>query len=139
MREPLHRESSDRLSRFLFLILGGAILILAFLSLWQRNQMIHIGYEIEQLKEEREALVRVQKELLVEAESLSALERIERIAVEQLEMKPGGSQQRVYIDTPDPALSSSQEAARQIKSAGGGRFGSIQLDRFFADQADKNE
>lgn len=139
MREPFNRKSSDRLSRLLFLALGGAILILAFLSLWQRNQMIYIGYEIEQLKEEKEALVRVQKELLVEAESLSAMQRIEQIAVEQLAMKPGGSRQRVHVTTQGPVVSSSEGGERRIKKAGGSRFGSIQVERAFAEKDASND
>jgi len=112
----------------LILALGGAILILAFLSLWQRNQMIYIGYEIEQLKEEREALLRAQKELLVEAESLSAVERIERIAVEQLAMKPSLSQQRIYINAQD-LLPSSEGGQGMIKNIGGRRSGSLPAER----------
>jgi cell division protein FtsL len=89
--------------RALFWILGGAILFFAFLLLWQRHQMIRIGYEIEQLREERVELLRMQKELLIEAESLTALDRIERIATEQLNMKQALPQQRVYTKRPAPA------------------------------------
>lgn len=120
---PIDPKGSRALSRFLFLALGGGILIVVFLSLWQRNQMIHIGYEIEQLKEEKEALLRVQKELLVEAESLGAMERIEQIAVEQLEMKPSASQQRVHVtDGPLPVSDGGKATARK-----GNRFGSAQV------------
>lgn len=84
-------------SRFAFLILGGAILFFAFLSLWQRNQMIHLGYEIEQLHQQKAELRRIHQALLVEAESLSAIERVEQIAARQLKMAPALPEQRVYI------------------------------------------
>lgn len=138
MKDPFHRQRARTVPHFLFFVLGGAILILAFLSLWQRNQMISIGYEIEQLKEEREGLRRVQKELLVEAESLSAVERIERIAFEQLQMKPSASQQRVHVNT-DVLLPSSEEVEGPIKKAAGRRFGSIQGDRASADKEVSND
>lgn len=84
--------------RLVFLILGGAILLLAFLSLWQRNQMIHLGYEIEQLHQQRAELQRVHRALMIEAESLRSIERVEQIAVQQLKMSPALPQQRVYLE-----------------------------------------
>ncbi|MCG3116792.1 MAG: cell division protein FtsL [Candidatus Manganitrophus sp. SA1] len=84
-------------SRIAFFILGGAILFFVFLSLWQRNQMIHLGYEIEQLHQQKAELRRIHQTLLVEAESLSAIERVEQIAARQLKMSPILPEQRVYI------------------------------------------
>ncbi|MBI3802311.1 MAG: cell division protein FtsL [Nitrospirae bacterium] len=96
--------------RLVFLVLGGAILLLAFLSLWQRNQMIHLGYEIEQLHQQKVELQRIHRGLMVEAESLRAIERVEQIAIQQLKMSPALPQQRVYLQqekeiggrSPDP-------------------------------------
>jgi cell division protein FtsL len=116
MKDLFRRKRSRAVPNLIFLALGGSILTLAFLSLWQRNQMIYIGYEIEQLKEEKGALLRVQKELLVEAESLAAMERIERIAVEQLQMIPSAFQQRVYVNT-EGSLTASDPAEGRIKKA----------------------
>lgn len=101
MKSSFYRPTLQQMPGLILFILGGAILVLAFLTLWQRNQMIHIGYEIEQLQRERAALLQTQKELLIEAESLSAMERIERIAVEQLEMNRPLSEQRVYVKALD--------------------------------------
>ena len=89
-------------SRSLFWFLGGVVLFLAFLSLWQRNKMIHIGYEIERFHQQKIELLRVQKELWVEVESLNALERIERIAADQLKMTRALPEQRVYLKKPVP-------------------------------------
>ncbi|HZR45813.1 MAG TPA: cell division protein FtsL [Candidatus Manganitrophaceae bacterium] len=131
MREPSNR-SAKHVSRLIFLTLGGSILTLAFLSLWQRNQMIYIGYEIEQLREEKEALLRVQKELRVEAESLGAMERIERIAVEQLAMKPNVSKQRIYVNA--EGLLPASEGGSLIEKAGARRFSSFLPAPAFADK-----
>lgn len=83
-------------SRIAFFILGGAILFLFSLPL-AAQQMIHLGYEIEQLHQQKAELRRIHQTLLVEAESLSAIERVEQIAARQLKMSPILPEQRVYI------------------------------------------
>jgi cell division protein FtsL len=98
MKDLFNEEGAEKMSRLLLIALGGGILVLAFLSLWQRTQMVRIGYEIESLQEQKKELVRIHKELLAEAETLSAVNRIEEIAMEQLDMKVPRPQQRVYVD-----------------------------------------
>ncbi|MFQ5779568.1 MAG: cell division protein FtsL [Nitrospiria bacterium] len=97
MKDLFDEGGAERMSRILMVALGAGILVLAFLSLWQRNQMIHIGYEIERLQQEKEEMRLIRKDLLAEVETLSAVERIEQIATEQLGMKPADSRQRIYI------------------------------------------
>ncbi|MFQ5579275.1 MAG: cell division protein FtsL [Nitrospiria bacterium] len=98
MKDLFNEEGAEKMSRLLLIVLGGGILVLSILSLWQRNQMVRIGYEIERLQEQKKELVRIRKELLAEAETLSAVDRIEEIAREQLGMKVPRHQQRVYVD-----------------------------------------
>ncbi|HIE65049.1 MAG: cell division protein FtsL [Nitrospira sp.] len=98
MKDLFSEEGAEKASHFLLIALGGGILILAFLSLWQRNQMVRIGYEIGRLQVQKKELVRIRKELFAEAETLSAMDRIEQIAMEQLGMKVPRPQQRVYVD-----------------------------------------
>ncbi len=78
-------------------VLGGVLFLLAFLALWQRTQMYRLGYEIEALKRLKSDALRTHQQRLVEAESLSAVERIERIALDQLNMVPALTQQRIYV------------------------------------------
>ncbi len=80
-----------------FLVL--AIVSTAFLAVWQRNEMIRVGYETESLQRRRKVLLRLKKELVAEIASLSAVARIEAIALEQLQMKPPDPKQRVMIAT----------------------------------------
>ncbi len=75
----------------------GLLCLLALLVLWQRTQMYRLGYEIEAMKRQKDDALRVHQQLLVEVESLSAVERIERIALDRLHMIPALPQQRVYI------------------------------------------
>ncbi len=79
-------------------ILAG-LLVASFLVLdiGQRIHMISLGYEREQLVEMRRNLERVHRELLIERETLSALDRIERIAIRSLGMKRPGSRQIVHV------------------------------------------
>jgi len=86
------------MSKFsLALILILPIVTVSFLSVWQRNDMIKIGYETEVLQQKKHALLRHRKELQVQVERLSALDRIEQIALTELGMKHADPEQRVYI------------------------------------------
>jgi len=81
----------------LLLLLIVPMVLTAFFAVWQRNAMIQIGYETEALQQQKHRLLRHQKELIAEIASLSAAERIERIALEKLHMKSPAPGQRVYV------------------------------------------
>jgi cell division protein FtsL len=54
---------------------------------------VTLGYEVEQARQQQKALQQIHKQLLVEVETLSALDRIERIATTRLGMiKPMAGQ-----------------------------------------------
>lgn len=124
--KELDEAFAKRWSRNGLFFLGLAILSLVFLSLWQRNQMIHIGYEIERLHQEKADLGRIHKELMVEVESLTSLERIEQIATRQLKMVPALPQQQIpvyiqsAIEPSPPAVRFHSEPAEKIITAGKG-------------------
>ncbi len=83
--------------RLLFLGLGLVICFTAFLSLWQRDQMTRVGYDIQRMQAEKTKLMKMHKELLIEVESLSALDRIETIATKQLSMTLLPPSERIYV------------------------------------------
>lgn len=62
--------------------------------------MISLGYEIEDHLKILHDLKRGNKELLVEREALSGLDRIERIASQTLGMTRPGPGQIIYVDVP---------------------------------------
>jgi cell division protein FtsL len=70
---------------------------LLFLDIGQRVHMITLGYEIERLQKTHQELKKTRQELLVERETLSSLDRIERIAVQRLGMKRPESGQIVQV------------------------------------------
>ncbi len=82
---------------FIFFGLGLAILILSFVSLWQRDQMTRVGYDIQRMESKKGTLLKLHKELIIEVESLSALDRIEAIAVRQLSMGLPNASERIYV------------------------------------------
>ncbi len=100
--------SERKVSLWVSLCLVGAILFIVFFSVRQRHEMIRVGYEIEGLNKEKAALMHLHKELLVEAESLNAMERIDKIATEQLQMIPALPQQRVYLVEPEGSFTETQ-------------------------------
>ena len=86
-------------------VLGTAVLLLAFFALWERNRMIHTGYEIEREKREIKLLRRAHQDLLAERESLSGLARIDWIARERLGMvRADKKDQRLLQDDDEKEL-----------------------------------
>lgn len=75
-------------------IVGVALLLL---YVWERNEIVRAGYQIERLKERKVALQREHGELRVKVSTLTAPERIARAAVEKLEMAPPRPGQVVLV------------------------------------------
>lgn len=69
--------------KLLMTVLG---LSLVFVFVWERVDMVRLGYQIERLKQERTLLERERDELQVKLSALSAPDRIAKIASEQLGM-----------------------------------------------------
>ncbi len=69
--------------KLLILPLG---LCLVFVFVWERVDMVRLGYQIERLKQERIVLERERDELRVKLSALSAPDRIAKIASEKLGM-----------------------------------------------------
>jgi cell division protein FtsL len=83
-----------------FFLFGGmavAIIFFSFLSLWQRTRMTRLGYEIQAMQKQKNQLLKIHKNLLIELESVSALDKIEEAAILQLSMIPAGPTTRVYL------------------------------------------
>jgi len=65
-------------------MVAGALLFYS----WVRSQIVNAGYESQQLFTEEESLVRIQKRLILEEETLRNPERIDAIARNELKMTP---------------------------------------------------
>jgi cell division protein FtsL len=74
-------------------LIGAAVVTIIFLDIWQHVHIVTLGYEVEQARQQQKALQQVHQQLLVEVETLSALDRIEQISTTRLGMiKPKAGQ-----------------------------------------------
>ncbi|MCX8117183.1 MAG: cell division protein FtsL [Desulfobacterota bacterium] len=72
-----------------FLLFGSLLCLLVGASLfyvWTRIRVIQLGYDISNALQENRALLEANKRMRLEVATLKSLERIERIAVEELRM-----------------------------------------------------
>jgi cell division protein FtsL len=65
-------------------MVAGALLFYS----WVRSQIVNTGYESQQLFTEEKSLLRTQKSLILEEETLRSPERIDAIARNELKMTP---------------------------------------------------
>lgn len=79
------------------LLLAFFIFLAVLLYVWQRVNVIEMGYRIEALERERKELLQKNKALLIEAASLGSPQRIEEIAISQLGMVRPSPGQMVFI------------------------------------------
>ncbi|OGW62319.1 MAG: hypothetical protein A2V83_02575 [Nitrospirae bacterium RBG_16_64_22] len=70
------------------LLAGALIVAVLTLYIWQRFQVIDLGYTVDRFKTERETLVRMNNNLRIESASLKSLDRVERIAARRIGLKP---------------------------------------------------
>jgi cell division protein FtsL len=68
----------------IFTVLLGVCLVFVFV--WERVDMVRVGYQIERLKRDKTVLERQRDELRVQFSSLSASNRIAKLATEKLGM-----------------------------------------------------
>lgn len=61
-------------------------LCLVFVFVWERVDMVRVGYQIERLKRDKVVLERQRDELRVKFSTLSASDRIAKLATEKLGM-----------------------------------------------------
>jgi len=77
------RMASDLLRTIIsFCMIAGALLFYS----WTHSQMIEIGYQGQQMSESEKSELELQKQLIVQEETLTTPERIERIATTDLDM-----------------------------------------------------
>lgn len=82
----------------------GVFLVFVLLfSAWQHFELLQLGYRIEQMQQERAREQVINRHLKLEIETLQAPERIERIATEQLDLVPPGSDEAIVIERVVPA------------------------------------
>jgi cell division protein FtsL len=62
--------------------------VLSLLYLWQRNEVVRLGYDMATLQKEHDSLLDDNRELKMQTASLQSLKRVEAIAREKLHFVP---------------------------------------------------
>lgn len=100
----------------LLAVLG--IIGVLLLFVWERVDIVRVGYRIEQLKTQKISLQREQDELRVKVSALTAPDRIAKAATEKLGMFPPQSGQVVMVSAAysSPVLGERSPAVHVAKS-----------------------
>ena len=85
---------------------------LVFVFVWERVDMVRVGYHIERLKHDKAQLERQRDELRVKVSTLSAPERIARIATEKLGMSLPQQGQIVLVQARPNSIQPSADVAQ---------------------------
>ena len=113
---PIVRELDEARHRQLWRSAAiGAVLVLVLLfSAWQHFELIHHGYVMEQLHQQKAAEEEIRRRLRLEIEALSSPRRIEEVAIKELRMVEPARDNAIVIErvTPSAPPAKSVVAAR---------------------------
>jgi len=97
------------------MILGALCLIFVFV--WERVDVVRLGYQIERLKAQKILLERERDQLQVRFSGLTAPERIAKVATEKLGLIPPQQGQVFMVRQLPQAPASASPVAEQIRVA----------------------
>lgn len=102
---PIVREVDHQRHREMrrWMLIGGFLVGVLLFSAWQRSVLLHHGYQVEQLNRERAEQEEINRKLVLEIETLSAPQRIEKHAIEKLRMVPPPAGEALVIERVAPA------------------------------------
>lgn len=92
-------------------------LCLVFLFVWERVDIVRVGYRVERLKVEKTKLERERDQLRVKVSSLSAPDRIAKVATEQLGMVPPQKGQVIMVQSRPAGESHPHAAPAEVRIA----------------------
>lgn len=104
----------------LLAILG--IIGVLLLFVWERVDIVRVGYHVEQLKTRKIALQREQDELRVKVSALTAPERIARAATDKLGMVPPQPGQVILVNAADVMPASGEPPLPEVRMAKNDRY-----------------
>ena len=88
---------------------------LVFVFVWERVDVVRLGYSIERLKTQKTLLERERDQLQVKFSALTAPERIARVATDKLGLIPPQQGQVLMVHQPAEAPSLSLPPVEQIR------------------------
>ena len=113
---PIVRELDEARHRQLWrsAALGAVLVLVLLFSAWQHFELIHHGYVMEQLHQQKAAEEEIRRRLRLEIEALSSPRRIEEVAIKELRMVEPARDNAIVIErvTPSAPPAKSVVAAR---------------------------
>jgi len=91
--------------------------LLVFVFVWERVDVVRVGYQIERLKIQKVLLERERDQLQVKFSALSAPERIAKVATEKLGLVPPQQGQVLMVHQQEEAPSPSLPSIEQVRLA----------------------
>ena len=85
-------------------VIGLTITCLLVFYLWQRNELLRYGYEIERMKRDVKSLQKTEEQLRAEMAALEKLKTVERRARKELGLVRPPADRLVFIEPSGPAL-----------------------------------
>lgn len=98
-------------------------LCLVFTFVWERVDMVRVGYQIERLKHDKVMLERERDELRVKFSALSAPDRIAKMASEKLGMSLPQQGQVIMVQSRPEGASSPHSAPVEVRIARNDLYG----------------
>ncbi|MDK2742648.1 MAG: cell division protein FtsL [Nitrospira sp.] len=92
-------------------------LCLVFVFVWERVDMVRVGYHIERLKRDKTVLERQRDELRVKVSALSASDRIAKVATEKLGMSLPQQGQVIVVQTKPSGVQPTDVVPTEVKVA----------------------
>jgi len=99
------------------ILAGAAGLCLVFVFVWERVDIVRVGYQVERLKVEKVRLERERDQLRVKFSTLSAPDRIAKVATERLGMTPPQNGQVIVVQARPTGVPSPQAVPVQVRVA----------------------
>jgi cell division protein FtsL len=92
-------------------------MMLVFVFVWERVDVVRLGYQIERLKAQKVLMERERDQLQVKFSALSAPERIAKVATEKLGLLPPQQGQVLMVHQPGDVPSLSLPPVEQVRLA----------------------
>ena len=99
----------------IFTTFVGLCLVLVFV--WERVDVVRVGYQIERLKRDKTALERQRDELRVKFSALSASDRVAKLAIEKLGMSLPQQGQIIVVQSEPSGIHPSDSVPVELKVA----------------------
>jgi cell division protein FtsL len=96
-------------------VCGG--LCLVFVFVWERVDIVRVGYHVERLKVEKVRLERERDQLRVKVSALSAPDRIAKVATERLGLAPPQNGQVIMVQFRAPVAPVLHAAPAEVRVA----------------------